>query len=147
MNVAKTNQKGFSIIEVVLVLAIAGLIFLMVFIALPALQRSQRDQARRSDVGVVGSAVSSYASNNRGTLPTTPQLRQYVDNLSQYDKNTELSVVASTTAPTANTIVVHTGVKCATGGAVTATGASRRQAVVRVVLEAGGTNAIFCQDV
>ena len=34
-----TNQtkKGFTIIEVVLVLAIAGLIFLMVFIALPAL--------------------------------------------------------------------------------------------------------------
>ncbi|MCL2869540.1 prepilin-type N-terminal cleavage/methylation domain-containing protein, partial [Candidatus Saccharibacteria bacterium] len=36
----KTRQ-GFTIIEVVLVLAIAGLIFLMVFIALPALQRSQ----------------------------------------------------------------------------------------------------------
>ncbi|MBQ3261101.1 type II secretion system protein, partial [Candidatus Saccharibacteria bacterium] len=28
-------KKGFTIIEVVLVLAIAGLIFLMVFIALP----------------------------------------------------------------------------------------------------------------
>ena len=37
------NKKGFTIIEVVLVLAIAGLIFLMVFLALPALQRSQRD--------------------------------------------------------------------------------------------------------
>ena len=37
------NKKGFTIIEVVLVLAIAGLIFLMVFIALPALQRSQRN--------------------------------------------------------------------------------------------------------
>ena len=32
----KSNKKGFTIIEVVLVLAIAGLIFLMVFIALPA---------------------------------------------------------------------------------------------------------------
>ncbi|MBP6924997.1 type II secretion system protein [Candidatus Saccharibacteria bacterium] len=31
------TKKGFTIIEVVLVLAIAGLIFLMVFIALPAL--------------------------------------------------------------------------------------------------------------
>ena len=39
----KDNKKGFTIIEVVLVLAIAGLIFAMVFIALPALQRSQRD--------------------------------------------------------------------------------------------------------
>ena len=37
------NKKGFTIIEVVLVLAVAGLIFLMVFLALPALQRAQRD--------------------------------------------------------------------------------------------------------
>lgn len=46
----KTKLKGFTIIEVVLVLAIAGLIFLMVFIALPALQRSQRNTRRREDM-------------------------------------------------------------------------------------------------
>ena len=48
-------ELGFTIIEVALVLAIAGLIFLVVFLALPALQRSQRDTARRQDVakGVV----------------------------------------------------------------------------------------------
>ena len=33
------RKNGFTIIEVVLVLAIGGLIFLMVFIALPALQQ------------------------------------------------------------------------------------------------------------
>ena len=44
------NKTGFTIIEVVLVLAIAGLIFIMVFVALPALQRSQRDTGRREDV-------------------------------------------------------------------------------------------------
>ena len=60
------NKTGFTIIEVVLVLAIAGLIFLMVFIALPALQRSQRDQARRTDVGLVAAAVRNWRSNNRG---------------------------------------------------------------------------------
>ena len=38
-------KKGFTIIEVVLVLAIAGLIFLIVFITLPAMQRGQRDDA------------------------------------------------------------------------------------------------------
>ena len=43
------SKKGFTIIEVVLVLAIAGLIFLMVFVALPALQRSQRDTQRRDE--------------------------------------------------------------------------------------------------
>ena len=62
------NRTGFTIIEVVLVLAIAGLIFLMVFIALPALQRSQRDQARRMDVGLVTAAVKNWRSNNRGRL-------------------------------------------------------------------------------
>ena len=42
-----SQAGGFTIIEVVLVLAIAGLIFLMVFVALPALQRSQRDTQRK----------------------------------------------------------------------------------------------------
>ena len=32
-----STKKGFTIIEVVLVLAVAGLIFLMIFLALPAL--------------------------------------------------------------------------------------------------------------
>ena len=35
------KNKGFTIIEVVLVLAIAGLIFAMVFIALPSMQRGR----------------------------------------------------------------------------------------------------------
>lgn len=69
MNV-QHKQKGFTIIEVVLVLAIAGLIFLMVFIALPALQRSQRDTQRKNDLSRAITAVNNYQSNNRGKLPT-----------------------------------------------------------------------------
>ena len=64
-----TKQKGFTIIEVVLVLAIAGLIFLMVFIALPALQRNQRDSQRKNDIGRLQTAIVSYQSNNRNNLP------------------------------------------------------------------------------
>lgn len=52
-----------------MVLAIAGLIFLMVFIALPALQRSQRDTQRRNDMSRLASAVTNYQSNNNGKLP------------------------------------------------------------------------------
>ena len=62
------KRYGFTIIEVVLVLAIAGLIFLMVFVALPALQRSQRDTQRRNDMSRVASAITQYQTNN-GTLP------------------------------------------------------------------------------
>lgn len=68
MNINK-KAKGFTIIEVVLVLAIAGLIFLMVFIALPALQRSQRDTQRKNDLSRAITALTSYQSNNRGGVP------------------------------------------------------------------------------
>jgi type II secretory pathway pseudopilin PulG len=72
MNVQQKNKSGgFTIIEVVLVLAIAGLIFLMVFIALPALQRSQRDTQRKNDLSRTMTAVNNYQSNNRGQIPRT----------------------------------------------------------------------------
>ena len=50
------NKYGFTIIEVVLVLAVAGLIFLMVFIALPTLQRSQRDTQRKNQANLIRDA-------------------------------------------------------------------------------------------
>ena len=65
------KKNGFTIIEVVLVLAIAGLIFLMVFIALPALQRNQRDTQRKNDISRLQGALQNYQSNNRGKLPSS----------------------------------------------------------------------------
>ncbi len=73
MNKTLTN-KGFTIIEVVLVLAIAGLIFLMVFVALPALNAGQRDTARKNDASTILAAVNTYISGNRGAFPTQVQL-------------------------------------------------------------------------
>jgi prepilin-type N-terminal cleavage/methylation domain-containing protein len=69
MKKINTKKSGFTIIEVVLVLAIAGLIFMMVFIAYPALRRSQRDTQRRNDVAKVVTAIQSYQASNRGELP------------------------------------------------------------------------------
>ena len=60
-----TNKQGFTIIEVVLVLAIAGLIFLTVFLALPALQRSQRDSQRKRDMGLFTTAWTNNFVNNQ----------------------------------------------------------------------------------
>lgn len=64
------RRRGFTIIEVSLVLSIAGLIFLMVFVALPALQRNQRDAQRREDVMTYLEQLNRYTTNNRGALPT-----------------------------------------------------------------------------
>jgi prepilin-type N-terminal cleavage/methylation domain-containing protein len=69
VNYMTKNKKGFTIIEVVLVLAIAGLIFLMVFIALPALQRGQRNTQRRDDMARVLTKFNEYQSSNNGNYP------------------------------------------------------------------------------
>ena len=65
------SKKGFTIIEVTLVLAIGGLIMMMVFLALPALQRAQRDTQRTDDVSRLITQLNQYQSNNRGKLPAS----------------------------------------------------------------------------
>ncbi len=66
---SSSQAVGFTIIEVVLVLAIAGLIFLMVFIALPALQRAQRNSQYKNNVGIAITMMQNYLSNNRNQMP------------------------------------------------------------------------------
>lgn len=80
----KNNKKGFTIIEVVLVLAIAGLIFLMVFIALPALQRSQRNTRRRQDMARILTAFNDYQANNNGKMPTVAIIRDETKFIDKY---------------------------------------------------------------
>ncbi len=64
------RANGFTIIEVSLVLGIAGLIFLMAFIALPALWGSARDSERRDDVLTFIQKLKDFqTNNNRGALP------------------------------------------------------------------------------
>ncbi len=79
---SKNNKKGFTIIEVVLVLAIAGLIFLMVFIALPALQRSQRNTQRKNDLSRFVTAATQFQANNNNRLPS----RDYEWNYAMRDR-------------------------------------------------------------
>lgn len=73
------DKKGFTIIEVVLVLAIAGLIFLMVFLAWPALQRGQKDTQRKDDMARFGTALNSYQSNNNGNIPKDGKWDDFVE--------------------------------------------------------------------
>jgi prepilin-type N-terminal cleavage/methylation domain-containing protein len=66
----KSNGEGFTIIEVMIVLVIAGLILLIVFLAVPALQRSARNTSRKSDASALASSMTEYLNNNNGVLPT-----------------------------------------------------------------------------
>jgi prepilin-type N-terminal cleavage/methylation domain-containing protein len=66
----KINSGGFTIIEVMIVLAIAGLILLIVFLAVPALQRNARNTQRKQDISALVSAINEYVNNNNGALPS-----------------------------------------------------------------------------
>jgi prepilin-type N-terminal cleavage/methylation domain-containing protein len=65
----KKRTEGFTIIEVLIVLAIAGLIILIVLLAVPALQRNQRNTSRKNDASRVAGAVTNFTSNNNGAMP------------------------------------------------------------------------------
>ena len=65
----KSKTEGFTIIEVMIVLAIAGLILLIVFLAVPALQRNSRNTQRKNDVAAILAAASEFLNNNNGLLP------------------------------------------------------------------------------
>lgn len=78
-----TNNRGFTLIEVVIVLAIAALIILVVLQAVSAAQRSSRDNTRKQEAGQVAAMLEQYASNNRGRYPSS------LSGLSDYD-NSEL---------------------------------------------------------
>ena len=65
------DQKGFTIIEVLIVLAIAGLILLIVFLAVPALPRNSRNTQIKNSAAAVLAGVSEYQNNNNGQMPTT----------------------------------------------------------------------------
>lgn len=150
MNQNIKSKSGFTIIEVVLVLAIAGLIFLIVFLAVPALQRSQRDTQRKQDLSRLVAAVQSYQSNNRGAIPVTATapvsgfVSSYLTKDSAFDDpsgGTYTLDPASTTpttvsTPTDGSIVYVIGRDCANGAV-----GSKKVAFV-VGLEGGG---VACQ--
>lgn len=60
------KEKGFTLIEIVLVLAIAGLILVIVFLAVSGAQKSRRDTQRKDDNARMLSQMESCASNNSG---------------------------------------------------------------------------------
>jgi prepilin-type N-terminal cleavage/methylation domain-containing protein len=66
----RESNRGFTIIEVMIVLAIAGLILLIVFLAVPALQRSARNTQRKNDAAAVAAGVANFIADNGGALPT-----------------------------------------------------------------------------
>lgn len=152
------SKSGFTIIEVVLVLAIAGLIFLMVFLALPALQRNQRDTQRKQDLSRFLSQISSYQSNNRGQIPNATTMSTFITSYMRAGSDTftdpsggdyvltNVSRVPSMNATTGVAefnYMVGTTASCAAGvPSASGSASTGRKIAVSIALEGGGA---YCQ--
>lgn len=103
------------------------LIVWIVQAALPSLQQSQRDTARKNDVSVLVTDVLSFQTENRGQLPSASDLS--TTSLAQ------ITSVAANGAPTTDTAVYKSGANC--DGT-----ASGRAYAITVLLENGSE---YCQ--
>jgi prepilin-type N-terminal cleavage/methylation domain-containing protein len=155
------GNKGFTIIEVMIVLAIAGLILVVVLVAVPQLQRNQRDSARRDVLARLSTELLAYASNNNGVMPfadsgngsiadfTTKYITGKVDAKNPSTGNPYVFGYAATgadaVAPTVDQVLVHRGATCngesASGTTSTVTA---RSFAIRLQLEGGTT--FYCVD-
>lgn len=155
LNKLKKNNKGFTIIEVMIVLAIAGLIILVVLLAVPAVQRNSRNTAIKNDAAALAGAVTEFSSNNDGQIATA-------GGSSQADATITVGAGASTTAATAkvqaSTSVVFAGAptepgvlsvrygqKCSSSTSHTLT-TSRRSTAILYMIETSTGTAPRCQD-
>jgi prepilin-type N-terminal cleavage/methylation domain-containing protein len=143
----KSNQKGFSIIEVLIVLAIAGLIMLIVFLAVPALQRSARNQGRQADASKFAAAVNQCLANNNGKIDNCKATGNVSWNLDDYSQLTvnpgTAGADSSVTVGATDKLVWSFRTTCSGATATTTTNA--REFTVRYKTEgAGGSSQDAC---
>lgn len=149
------RESGFTIIEVLIVLAIAGLILLVVFLAVPALQRNSRNTAIKSDVQNLLGGISEYQANNNGRMPTNVSGTGAIT-ISQGTQAAPTAPTQTTNIQGSTTVTSGTG---APGTGVPATGAiyirigarcdgtaSTRAVAASYNLETSGGNTVTCQD-
>jgi prepilin-type N-terminal cleavage/methylation domain-containing protein len=144
----RKQKEGFTIIEVLIVLAIAGLIMLIVFLAVPALQRNSRNTQRTNDVGRALGAASEVLNNNNGQLSqlTTANLQAALGSTLAYYSLTSVTAgagTASSAGTDTNVMRIHTGATC--NGNAVAVGTTRQLAAT-FAIEGGSGDIARCQS-
>ncbi|MEI6237226.1 MAG: type II secretion system protein [Candidatus Saccharibacteria bacterium] len=157
----KKNHEGFTIIEVLIVLAIAGLIMLIVFMAVPALQRNSRNTQRKNDISAILGSVAEYVSNNQGGLPkgtlgptfsanfvgTAPKLGYYVtpENITYLYSATPRTGTVFLPPGTTDTVAIYNYLKC-DGNKGTKDQATARSIAVLYNIEGSSAEVAQCQE-
>ena len=148
------TKKGFTIIEVLIVLAIAGLILLIVFLAVPALQRNSRNTQRTEDASRILGAAQEVINNNNGqtTAVTAANVTAAAGNLAFYT-GSYLTVTAGpavvTNSTTKDTMVLYKAAKCSSmtnGMGAVSDGPTSRKMALTFSVETGNGTALRCQE-
>ena len=146
-----------------IVLTLAGLILLIIFLAIPALERNSRNNQRKQDVATVLGAFSQYQLNNSGDFPKTQQ--DFIDKvlknakISHYDKaNNDITIIPldsgtnpggnPTNTTNADQIIITNRSKCSTtaNGQPTPTGAGFSDVVALFSIETSSGSSKQCQE-
>lgn len=141
----KKRQEGFTIVEVMIVLAIAGLIILVVFLAVPALQRNSRNTQRNNDASLIGAAVNECLNNRNGVVTGSngcgaiDNITTYLDTGKLRQLTTPPTIATGATGGSTSGAQIRFGVKCADTGDSAIAG-NARGAVVLFATEGSGTN-------
>ncbi len=148
-NIKNRKEGGFTIIEVLIVLAIAGLIMLIVFLAVPALQRNSRNTQRKNDAANYLSAVNEFMNNNNGKVPSAAADVTTINSLAKLSTLTAPSAVttgARTGAVAVDSMELVTGAKCDTAVGNTAAGSTRQFSLRYGIEDSGGNSVKQCID-
>jgi len=163
----KFNNKGFTIVETLIVLAIAATIIIVVLLAVPALQRQSRNTATKVGAGAIASGWTAEVGNaNGGTMSVTGATGSITINTAPYKVNTGIKTLTAAAAAatkvtynattnsvtgvagdtlTNNSIALYTSGVCpatATGTSITPTVGTSSQAAIVYSIEPGNLGCI-----
>ncbi|MBI2798148.1 type II secretion system protein [Candidatus Saccharibacteria bacterium] len=135
-------KKGFTLIEIVIVLAIAALILVIVFLAVAGANRAQRDNQRKADAGRVLAAAQQYAGNNSGNNPTSTDFIGTYKAPTTGPGNTAYNAAFGTGAASSSRLMVVGPGTCGANGAIQALAAGQAGFAVSVYQENGGAACV-----
>lgn len=145
-NPAANQEKGFTIIETLIVLAIAGFILSVILLMVPTLQRNSRNNQRKQDVAQILDAASRWGLNHSGEFPANQDFLQFSDR-TYYTNSAQITIVPNSARADKDPVTdvdqlkLYNYAKCTAAGGSTATGAGYDDVVALFALETRQTSA------